>query len=34
VEGLWQFLGHALDAFSPQECQNYLRHCGYTATNQ
>ena len=32
VEGLWSFLGQALDAFSPQECQNYIRHCGYTGT--
>jgi hypothetical protein len=26
VEGLWTFLGEALDAFSPEECQNYFRH--------
>ena len=32
VEGLWGFLGRALDAFAPQECQNYFRHCGYGAT--
>ena len=32
VEGLWHFLGEALDAFSPQECQNYFRHCGYAGT--
>ena len=32
VDDLWQFLGQALDAFSPQECQNYIRHCGYTGT--
>ena len=32
VEGLWTFLGDALDAFSAQECQNYIRHCGYTGT--
>jgi transposase len=32
VEGLWSFLGQALDAFSPQECLNYIRHCGYTGT--
>jgi transposase len=32
VEGLWQFLGQALDAFSTQECRNYFRHCGYPAT--
>jgi transposase len=31
VEGLWAFLGQALDAFAPQECRNYLRHCGYDA---
>ena len=34
VEGLWSFLGEALDAFGPQECQNYFRHCGYVATRQ
>jgi transposase len=32
VEGLWAFLGEALDAFSAQECQNYFRHCGYAGT--
>ena len=32
VEGLWAFLGQALDAFTPQECRNYLQHCGYDAT--
>jgi transposase len=32
VEGLWAYLGQALDAFSPQECRNYFRHCGYPAT--
>jgi transposase len=34
VEGLWQFLGRALDAFGAQECHSYLRHCGYAATSQ
>jgi transposase len=29
VDELWDFLGQALDAFAPQECRNYLRHCGY-----
>ena len=29
VDGLWAFLGRALDAFSPAECRNYFRHCGY-----
>ena len=32
VAGLWSFLGRALDAFTPQECRNYFRNCGYTAT--
>lgn len=32
VDELWQFLGQALDAFSPEECRNYFRHCGYPAT--
>jgi transposase len=32
VEGLWTFLGRALDLFGPEECRNYIRHCGYTAT--
>ena len=29
VDGLWQFLGTALDAFSPAECRNYIQHAGY-----
>ncbi len=32
VEGLWSFLGGALDLFTAQECRNYFRHCGYSAT--
>ena len=32
VETLWSFLGAVLDAFGPEECRNYLRHCGYAAT--
>ena len=31
VEGLWQAVGEALDAFSPEECANYFRHAGYGA---
>jgi transposase len=34
VEGLWDFLGKALDAFVPEECRNYFRHCGYGAPLQ
>jgi transposase len=33
VEGLWRALFDALAAFSPQECANYLAHCGYLATS-
>ena len=32
VEGLWSALGRLLDRFSPDECANYFRHRGYTAT--
>lgn len=33
VDGLWAFLGQVLDAFGPEECRNYFRHCGYPATD-
>jgi transposase len=32
VEGLWAFLGGALDRFAPGECRNYFEDCGYPAT--
>jgi transposase len=32
IDGVWDFLGQSLDAFSPTECRNYFRHCGYNAT--
>jgi transposase len=32
VDGLWVFLGQALDAFAPGECAAYFRHCGYATT--
>ena len=32
VEGLWRLLGRLLDEFAPQECRNFLAHCGYRAT--
>jgi hypothetical protein len=34
VDTLWQALGHALDAFTPAECANYLAHAGYVPSNQ
>jgi transposase len=33
VNGLWRRIGQLLDAFRPEECRNYFRHCGYTATS-
>ena len=26
---LWTTIGNLLDAFSPDECRNYLANCGY-----
>ena len=31
IDGLWDFLGKALDAFAPDECRRYFRHGGYGA---
>ena len=31
VEDLWKRIGELLDEFTPQECRNYFRHCGYNA---
>jgi transposase len=31
IEALWATIGHLLDAFSPAECANYLRHAGYAS---
>jgi transposase len=28
-EALWRTIGQKLACFSPAECMNYLRHCGY-----
>jgi transposase len=29
VADLWKTIGDAVTAFSPAECHNYFRHCGY-----
>ena len=29
IAGLWRMVGQLLDRFSPAECSNYFRHCGY-----
>ena len=31
---LWPFLGECLAHFSPDECRNYFRHCGYSAATR
>ncbi|WP_354137645.1 IS630 family transposase [Bradyrhizobium sp. LB11.1] len=31
VDDLWQRIGTLIDDFSPNECQNYLRHDGYAS---
>lgn len=31
-EALWQNCGKLLDQFTPQECANYFKHCGYRYT--
>jgi transposase len=28
-DALWSTIGGLLEAFSPQECRNYIRNCGY-----
>ena len=29
VDKLWELCGRILDEFTPTECQNYFKHCGY-----
>jgi transposase len=29
VDAIWNALGRIADALTPEECRNYLRHCGY-----
>jgi transposase len=33
VDKLWDLCGRVLDEFSPTECINYMRHCGYATLN-
>ena len=30
VDGLWNAIGSALDAFKAAECRNYIANCGYS----
>ncbi len=32
VDATWRRIGHLLDRFSPAECTNYFRNCGYAST--
>ena len=34
TETLWPFLGECLAHFSPDECRNYFRRCGYSAATR
>jgi len=34
VDALWSAIGHLLQQFNPEECANYLRHCGYTLSGR
>ena len=29
VDALWDLIGRILNCFTPEECANYIRHCGY-----
>jgi transposase len=29
VDALWELIGRTLNLFTPEECKNYIRHCGY-----
>ena len=34
VEALWQTIGRLLDRFTPEECKNYIHHCGFTQSGR
>jgi transposase len=34
VEELWRTIGRLLRHFTPNECANYIRHCGYTQSTR
>ncbi|WP_407120155.1 IS630 family transposase [Bradyrhizobium sp. STM 3561] len=31
VDALWDLIGRSLSLFTPEECANYIRHCGYNS---
>jgi hypothetical protein len=32
MASLWDRIGEVLDAFTPEECANYIAHAGYAPT--
>lgn len=34
IDTLWPLRGACLPRFSPDECRNYFRHCGYSGTKR
>lgn len=34
VEDLWQTIGRLLHRFQPDECANYIRHCGFAQSER
>jgi transposase len=34
IETLWKTVAECVASFSPTECRNYFRHCGYVATTR
>lgn len=31
VDALWELIGQTWNLFTPQQCANYIRHCGYNS---
>ena len=34
LEALWKTIGRLLDRFTSKECENYIRHCGFTQSGR
>jgi transposase len=34
IGALWKTIGKRLDRFTPQDCENYIRHCGFTPSGR
>jgi transposase len=31
IDALWDCIGRTINLFTPEECTNYVRHCGYNS---